>query len=177
MSAPQIPPAASTLRPRLWRRFLLAAGALLFALLGGLAFIFFLARERQQPFENEREAIYSLRLINSVVVTYSSQFTIGFPSGLASLGPGKPSTCSAADLIDAGLATGQWRGYVFQYTPGKPIEVPHAGCPQGVSSYTLTAIPIRWSKTGSKSFFTDQSAVIRVTTENRIATAQDPPIQ
>ena len=46
----------------------------------------------------------------------------------------------------------------------------------GVKSYTLTARPLVYYRTGTRSFFTDETGVIRMTAEDRAATADDPPL-
>ena len=127
----------------------------------------------------ESVAASALRTLNTAAVTYQSTYENGYPPSLAALKTpplGAELSCKNADLIDARLARGQVRGYVIQYNPGPPIERPAAGCPAGVKSYTITARPVTHGQSGTLSFFTDESGVIRATTENRVATAQDPPL-
>jgi hypothetical protein len=119
-----------------------------------------------------------LRTLNSAAVTYQSTYENGYPPSLAALRtppPGAEPSCKNADLVDARLARGQVRGYVIQYNPDPPIERPPAGCPAGVKSYTITARPVTYGQSGTLSFFTDESGVIRSTDKDRAATAQDPP--
>jgi hypothetical protein len=54
---------------------------------------------------------------------------------------------------------------------GKPV----AGC-RVAASYIGTARPITYGKTGRRSFFVDQTRIIRFTSENRSATASDPEL-
>jgi hypothetical protein len=56
-------------------------------------------------------------------------------------------------------------GYTLQYTPG-PADADGA-----VRNYGLSARPDRY---GFRSFYTDQSRAVHVTSENRPATLQDP---
>jgi hypothetical protein len=79
-------------------------------------------------------------------------------------------------LIDTVLAGGQKAGYIYTYTPGPPVKQPAAGCPAGAESYTVSARPRVFGKTGGRSFFTDHSGVIRMTRDDRAATVSDPPI-
>ena len=61
-------------------------------------------------------------------------------------------------------------GYRFTYWPG-PRDVKGQ-----IATYTIAARPLEYGKTGSRSYFTNESAVIRATAEDRDATAQDPPL-
>lgn len=80
-----------------------------------------------------------------------------FPSSLESLGGAARAASQNAQAGD----------YTLQYTPGKPD-------PDGrVKTYALTA---RAGNYGYLSLFTDETGTIRVTREDRAATAQDPPM-
>jgi hypothetical protein len=46
-----------------------------------------------------------------------------------------------------------------------------------VETWTFAARPAVWGKTGWRSFFTDQTGVIRATRDDRVASADDPPIE
>ena len=121
---------------------------------------------------NESYAIGSLRTINTGAITYASVYpNVGFPPDLHSLGPapaGGKQDQSAAGLLELELACGQppcvKRGYRFEY---------HV---QGKEAYSDDARPVRYQKTGLRSFFTDQTGVIRFTNDDRAATAKDSPI-
>jgi hypothetical protein len=129
---------------------------------------------------NEVSATSTLRTINVAEITFAATYNLGFTDDLNRLGPsrgGKPSARSA-DLLDellAGLCPGGTsngfvrNGYTFTYTP----PTSRLG---DVSTYTLTAHPIEYGKTGVRGFFTDESGVIRWTGEDRPATAQDAPL-
>ena len=96
---------------------------------------------------------------------------------LGSPGEGKQPNQSSADLVDEVLSgqvngtatTFTKNGYRFTYTPGA------AGFGQ-IATYTITAQPLEYGVSGLRSFFTDQSAVLRSTDENRVATERDNPI-
>jgi len=66
------------------------------------------------------------------------------------LGPPASGTdnASAANLISSDLAGGEKQGYRFTL----------AGTPSG---YTITAVPVSFGSTGSRTFFSDQSLAIR----------------
>ena len=120
---------------------------------------------------NETTAIVALQTLNSTAVMYSNSYG-GFPHAISELGPsagGPAPSSSAANLIDAGLASGVKSGYRFAYTVV-------ANDPSGnVRSYSVTASPVTPGATGRRYFFTDETGLIRAET-GRVATADSPPI-
>jgi len=138
---------------------------------------------------NETSSAGSLRTINTAAVVYATKFENGFPTNLEVLGEGTAadSTCDHAALLDASLTSGRKSGYIFTYTPQfpdgatAPVISPKAaakGCTSGgASGYTVTADPIQRGTTGQRSFFTDQSGLIRVSNNGESATADSPPLQ
>lgn len=121
-----------------------------------------------------------MRTLNTAAVVYASTYENGFPPSLAALGPppagGEPN-CDHADLIEATLTRGEKYGYRFEYKAGPPVEKRGEGCAvAGVWSYQIHARPIRYGETGTRSFYTDESVVTYSTTEDRAATAEDPPL-
>jgi type IV pilus assembly protein PilA len=107
---------------------------------------------------NESSAVASLHSVNTSELVYSTTFGQGFSPDLASLGGACSVTVSptptAACLLDPVLANdpATKSGYLFTYTP--------TGSPQ-VASYTITGTPTAQGTTGQRSFFTDQSEIIR----------------
>src|SRR5580693_6230895 len=82
-------------------------------------------------------------------------------------GSAPPSLETLGDTVRKAAQSAQLAHYTLQYTPGKPD-------PAGrVTAYTLTA---RAGNFGYRSFYTDESATLRATTEDRAATVQDPPL-
>jgi hypothetical protein len=122
---------------------------------------------------NEEGAIGSLKALNVAEIEYLSTFNRGYSPDLKSLGgvrdPSNPSE-SAAGLIDIALASGKKFGYTFTY---KVVSKIRNGVP---ATYELTARPDTYGQTGKSNYFTDQTGVIRVTQEDRVATAMDPSI-
>jgi beta-alanine degradation protein BauB len=129
---------------------------------------------------NETQAVATLRTYNTAEVTYASTYNLGFTDGLRRLGPplaGRQPNQDHADLVNplmAGMTAGGTDrsivkdGYRFTYTPA---AVAFGMMP----TYTITAVPVDFGVSGKRSFFTDQSAVVRSTLENRPATARDNP--
>jgi type IV pilus assembly protein PilA len=109
---------------------------------------------RSKMAANEASAVASLRTVNGACVNYSTTWGKGFPVKLANLGPGKPATTVASDLIDSLLAGGTRSGYTFVYVSGAPTN-------GKISTYTINANPSVPNQTGTRYFFTDQSGVIR----------------
>ena len=62
-------------------------------------------------------------------------------------------------------------GYIFQYVPGP------ADASGRITSYTISARPVTYRKTGTRSFLLDETGKIRATPEHRAATARDEVIR
>ena len=122
---------------------------------------------------DQTPAVAALRTLNTAEVAYAATYHRGYSPTLAALGPaeGAPSSTSAADLIDSSLAGGVKSGYRFTYTPGQPDRDGH------IQTYTITARPLEFGRTGQTNYFTDQTGTIRQTPEDRFATAKDPAIE
>lgn len=105
--------------------------------------------------------IDSLQTINAAQTLYSqSHPEKGFAPTLAELG--------REQLIDSVLATGRKSGYVFTFS-AEPSDATGR-----VRHYIVVARPQK-NTSGSLSFFIDESGIERFTTEDRNATAKDPP--
>ena len=138
---------------------------------------------------NEASAVGSLRTIDVAAVQYASGYENGYPSSFQVFGYGETivGNCNHAGLIDRRLAGGQHSGYIFTYTPqfpndaAGPVVSPKAaakGCTSGgASGYTVTADPLQPGTSGVRSFFTDQTGVIRFSSNGESATADSPPLQ
>ncbi len=130
---------------------------------------------------NESSAVGSLRTMNTAAVTYSSTWGNGFPPTQVSMGgvPPAAATCNAAQVIDNVLATPPVTksGYTITYNPGAANAVAAPGCgAAGVVTYTITAVPVVVGSTGQRSFFTDDSGVIRANPTGAAPTVADLPI-
>ena len=127
---------------------------------------------RSRMAANESSAVGSLRTINTAEVTYATAYpTEGFAVNLAALGgaaPCGPAAVGAACLIDEVLSvTGKKSGYSF-LAPGTGA-IPRV-------AYTATGDPTIIGSSGQRSFFTDQSGVIRYDTTGATATAASPAL-
>jgi prepilin-type N-terminal cleavage/methylation domain-containing protein len=119
---------------------------------------------RSKMAANEASAVASIRTINTSEVVYSSTYNVAnvFSADLPSLGDaGTAANCAAtaipsatsACLIDPALekavtAPLAKSGYYFTYT-------------QGTGTYTVLGDPAALNSTGVRSFFSDQTVVIR----------------
>ena len=119
---------------------------------------------------NESSAVGSIRTINTGEVTYAAGCpSVGYSSSLTELNVG--TTCAAGlNLIDNVLATGKKSGYTFRYT----------GTPDAstlINAYTVTALPGVIGTTGQRGFFSDQTGVIRYTSDGSAPTNASSALQ
>jgi len=104
---------------------------------------------RARMYAQETAAIKTIQTIHTAQTQYFSQFG-KFAASLTELGPpaSGQANAAAADLIPPDLSTGDKGGYKYTLV----------GSPSG---YTINAIPTAYGSTGSRTFFSDQSLVIR----------------
>ncbi|MGC4049807.1 MAG: prepilin-type N-terminal cleavage/methylation domain-containing protein [Paludibaculum sp.] len=97
----------------------------------------------------EMAAIRQINTVHTAQTQYFSQFG-KFAENLAQLGPPASGNSgpASADLIPGDLALGQKTGYVFTVAITK-------------EGYTVTAVPQAFNNTGRRTFFSNQSLVIR----------------
>jgi type IV pilus assembly protein PilA len=125
---------------------------------------------RSKMAANEASAVASLRTYNTAIVSYSTTYGTDPSTDLSALGPATTPSSTAADLVDnlLGTASPTKSGYTFTYSAGTASN-------GVISQYSITAQP-QSSSTGQRYFFTDQSGVIRQTTDGTAATASSTPI-
>jgi type IV pilus assembly protein PilA len=129
---------------------------------------------------NEASGVATLRTLNTAEITYASTYNSGFSSSLAQLAtPAGGSTAqpswSAADLVDpilSGSSTGgsslgfTKNGYQFTYTV--------TGTYPTISGYSVNANPMARGSSGSRSFYTDQTAVVRANATSAASNTDQP---
>ena len=100
-------------------------------------------------FANETGALTAIKSIHEAQVQYQSQYG-RFATSLAELGPPQSGAAgpAAADLIDATFAAGIKSGYKLTVAGNQ-------------SGYTINANPETFGTTGTRTFFSDQTMVIR----------------
>jgi len=115
----------------------------------------------------EMSAVAELGTINKAEIQYQSQFG-QYATSLSQLGP--PSTAGAAEgpqaagLIPGSLASGTASGYNFTITAS-------------AGGYAVTAVPKSFGSTGRRTFYSDQTAVVRENWGQDPATANSPEIK
>jgi type IV pilus assembly protein PilA len=117
---------------------------------------------KQMMSAHETAAQQAIQTLHAVETQYYSQFG-RYAVSLAELGPpasGAPSP-AAADLIGNDLAGGIKQGYKFTVTGGQ-------------GGYVINANPVTYGSSGSKSFYSDQTMVIRENNGPEPATATSP---
>ncbi len=125
---------------------------------------------RSKMAANEASAVASLRTYNTAIVSYSTTYGTDPSTDFSQLGPSASPSSTAADLVDnlLGVALPSKSGYNFTYTAGTASN----GI---ISQYSINAGP-QSSSTGQRYFFTDQSGVIRQTTNGSAASSSSTPI-
>jgi type IV pilus assembly protein PilA len=113
---------------------------------------------------NEASAVGSLRTYNTAMATYANQCPqIGYPKELSNLGgPAGGDRCARADLVSGEMAAAApvKSGYRFTY-------IARADANGVILSYVLSADPVSPGGSGVRHFFTDQTAVIRMSAKER----------
>ncbi len=120
---------------------------------------------RAKMYAHETAAIKTLQTIHTTQTQYQSQYG-RFATSLTELGPpqsGQPGPQSA-DLIDNNLASGEKSGYKFTVTGNQ-------------SGYVISAVPVAYNSTGSRTFYSDQTMQIRQNYGPEPATAQSPELR
>jgi hypothetical protein len=98
----------------------------------------------------ERGALEAVKAIAEAVEAYRKRYS-RLPESLANLGPplhGSPSG-DAAGLLESDFATGMKNGYAYRYVI---VGASNLGAP---AKYQLAATPLRYGRTGQRSFFRD----------------------
>jgi hypothetical protein len=120
------------------------------------------AQEAVLGFENL--AASWLQGLNDCLADYAQKDRDGgLPQDLRALRPPK-SICASPDI-----ASRQLQGYSFSFAAGSRDSRGR------IQSYTIGARPLRFGETGKRSFYTDETGVIRQTEEDRPARASDSP--
>jgi type IV pilus assembly protein PilA len=120
---------------------------------------------RAKMYAHETAAIKTLQTIHTTQTQYQSQYG-RFATSLTELGPpqsGQPGP-QAADLIDNNLASGEKSGYKYVVTGNQ-------------SGYVISAVPVAYNSTGSRTFYSDQTMQIRQNFGPEPATAQSPELR
>ena len=128
---------------------------------------------------NQASAVGSLRTYNTAKLPMLQRTTVATPQHWGYLGPpasGTMPTSTAAGLVDSVLSGGSATamgavksGYSFTYSPGPVVG-------GRIDTYQFWADPVTRGTTGTNSYYTDQSAVIRQNSNNTQASSADSPL-
>ncbi len=104
---------------------------------------------KQMMSAHETAAIQAIQTIHAVETQYYSQFG-RYAVSLAELGPPASGAAgpAAADLISKDLTEGKKSGYIFTVT----------ATPTG---YAISAVPESFNSSGRRTFYSDQTLVVR----------------
>jgi type IV pilus assembly protein PilA len=152
-------------RQRLRRGFSLIELLIVIAIILIIASIAVPKVNKQLMLAREQAAIRTLTTIHQAETQYYSTFG-RYAATLAELGPpaSGAATAAAADIIPKDLAEGKKSGYIFTVAAG----------PGG---YTILAVPETFGTTGSRSFFSDSTMVVKQSITAEPANANSPEIK
>ena len=104
---------------------------------------------RARMYSQETAAIAAIRTLHTAQVQFYSQYG-RYAASLTELGPPPSGAAnpSAADLIGNDLSGGEKSGYKFTLTATQ-------------EGYAINANPVAFNSSGSRTFFSDQTLVIR----------------
>ena len=115
----------------------------------------------------EKSCVLNLRSLNVAQLAYQGgNDSKGFARTLKQLGP------DGEGLLDAVTVSGEKDGYRFQLVPAKD-----AGEAKPVKHYKIIARPVKRLSRSQRSYYTDESGVIRFTDQVRRAASTDPPLE
>jgi prepilin-type N-terminal cleavage/methylation domain-containing protein len=124
-----------------------------------------MSKSRMHAQEMAAEA--TVRTINTMQAQYYTEFG-HYATSLTQLGPPGSSGANggpdAADLIPSNLASGSTGGYNYTLA-------------QTATGYSLTALPKTYGGTGKRTFYSDETGVIRQNYGQEPATPTSPPVQ
>ena len=119
---------------------------------------------KARMFAEETAAIRAVSVVHTAQTQYYSQFG-RYAATLTELGPPVSGNAgpTGADLVDRELGEGHKGGYLFTVQ----------GTPQG---YVVQGTPKQFGTNGSRTFYSDQTQIIRNRFTNEPATVQDAEI-
>ena len=107
---------------------------------------------------NEASTVAAIRALSVCALTYAySNQDIGFPNSIADMGPDGEG-CVDQTLVEAASGAAPRSGYTLTYARTNVFWTVAFG-------FNITAVPAGCNRTGVRSFFADQSNVIRFTSD------------
>ena len=112
---------------------------------------------RSKMSANEASAGGAMRIFISCAITYQgSNPNVGFSDTIVELGPvsGGGNGCLDPVLTAAANGGAPKSGYLFTYLPLNNVGGVNTG-------FSVTAFPVRCARTGTRTFFVDDTAILR----------------
>ncbi|HEY2495646.1 MAG TPA: hypothetical protein VGK24_01145 [Candidatus Angelobacter sp.] len=122
--------------------------------------------------KNEAAAQQTLGVMTNAIRFYVNVHPrIGFPADLRDVVRSQNSRNGWGLLLDESFAADPLikDGYRFRY-----LRTAIGSGNQDYGSFEITAMPVEFGSTGSKSYFVNESGLVHATSENRPATEDDP---
>lgn len=111
--------------------------------------------------DNERNAVTTVMQVNTALYKYRQAHADAYPKSLSELSEIDPLVkCGEAECVKSGYR------YKYELMPATAMG-PH---------YTIQARPNKYQNTGVRSFYTDESGVVRATNDDRAANGVDGPV-
>jgi len=123
--------------------------------------------------ETEKSALETLNKVAGAVEAYRNKYS-HLPESLAKLGPPLHGAANgqAAGLLDSDLANGMKNGYTVRYVI---VGASTLGAP---AKYELAATPLRYGRTGRRSFFRDSNGVLHAADRHgAVGSETDPKVE
>jgi type IV pilus assembly protein PilA len=120
---------------------------------------------RARMYSQETASIGAIRTLHTAQVQYYSQYG-KYAASLTELGPPASGAANpaAADLVGNDLSGGDKSGYKFTLTGNQ-------------AGYAINANPLAFGSSGSRTFYSDQSMVVRQNYGPEPATANSPEMK
>ena len=122
---------------------------------------------RSRMSANESGAAAGLRTISTGEIAYQASAIDSTTNGIGKFGTLAALGTGTVPFVDTSLASGIKQGYVFQATPSFANNTP---------TYVATATPAIPQKTGVKTFYIDDSGLIRFEGGGGTPTSTSPPV-
>jgi hypothetical protein len=114
----------------------------------------------------EKGCVLTLRTLNTAQISYwGGNDTKGFARTFKQLGP------DGEGVLGAEMVSGQKDGYRFRLVPEKAVGK------TAIKHYKIIALPVKRLSRHQRSYYTDETGVIRFTEKKREPTSTDPPLE
>lgn len=123
---------------------------------------------RSRMSANEANATGSIRTISTGEISYQASGVEAMPNGLGKFGTLNSLGAGVTPFVDQNLAAGLKHGYSFEVVPS--VEAGE------IARYVATGTPAILGATGVKSFFVDESGVVRFESSGVVPTSTSPPL-